>query len=99
MQCILAETLLHKSLQSIRFQLFSSIGKKWEHCGQHFKKNVIKLSKHEHARVEYDIYTGGIKEKIKLPFYVRNWIKKRNHVNSECNFLMNRIDGTCSGQG
>lgn len=43
-----------------------------------FQKNGIKLSKREHAGVEYDIYTGGIKEKIKLPFYVRNWIKKRN---------------------
>lgn len=46
-----------------------------------------------------DIYTGGIGEKIKLPFYERNWIKNRNHINPECNFLMNRIDGIFSGQG
>lgn len=77
-------------------QLFSNI-ESGEHCGQHFK--IIRLSKHEHAGVEYDIYTGGIEKKIKLPFYERNWIKNRNHINPECNFLMNRIDGIFSGQG
>lgn len=38
---------------------------------------------------ECDIYTVGIEGKIKLPFYVRNWIKNRNRVNPKCNFLMN----------
>lgn len=39
--------------------------------------------------VECDIYTGGIGETRKLPFYVGNWIKNRNQVNPKCNFLMN----------